>query len=265
LKACEAAPCPIPRWLEIAAMWSRLGDAAEAASIYAKVLAENPNESTALKSLAEVKEEKGLFVEAEQLYRRLVLQAGSRVPSNLASLARMLIQGGQIEEAQAVVAEIKKLGSGEDDACLELQADLASLTGQTLKALELFDQLLSHEPPDPRIAVKAGKLLMDQGSFDRASLFFVRCVQEDPTHAQAWNWLGICRLQKGQTTAAVTALQRAVENAPRDPNVQLNLGLALKTLGQKAQARLHLQESLRLAPLQEQAAKIRTLLTILGQ
>lgn len=73
-------------------------------------------------------------------------------------------------------------------------------------------------------------------------------LDADPAHADAWHLLGVLRHQQGDHAAAAELVGRAVQLRPEDPGLQLNLGNALKALGQLDGAIERFRNALTLAP-----------------
>lgn len=69
-----------------------------------------------------------------------------------------------------------------------------------------------------------------------------------PSSAATWKVLGTARLVAGRHADAAGALQRAVALAPKDADLQVNLGNAFAGMGRQVQAEQHLLRALKLDP-----------------
>jgi Tfp pilus assembly protein PilF len=64
-----------------------------------------------------------------------------------------------------------------------------------------------------------------------AQSWLERAVARDPSLADAWNALGVARIQQGDRAAAVAAWRKAVEEDPTAALSSLNLAMGLEKAG----------------------------------
>lgn len=86
-------------------------------------------------------------------------------------------------------------------------------------------------------AVERGRALMLQGRLDLARETLEDVLRLHPDHAEAWRWLGHIALRERRHDEAIRAFSHAVERAPQDHHLRLELGAALEEAGRPEQAR----------------------------
>ena len=86
------------------------------------------------------------------------------------------------------------------------------------------------------------------GRLDDAERDYRATLDGNPTHVDALHLLGVLRHQQGQHAEAAALVRRAVNLRPEDAALQLNLGNALKALGQIDDAIEQFRNALTLAP-----------------
>ncbi|CAB3786998.1 Cell division coordinator CpoB [Paraburkholderia caffeinitolerans] len=86
------------------------------------------------------------------------------------------------------------------------------------------------------------------GRLDDAERGYRATLAADPVHVDALHMLGVLRHQQGQHAEAADLVRRAVSLRPDDAALQLNLGNALKALGELEGAIERFRNALTLAP-----------------
>jgi tetratricopeptide (TPR) repeat protein len=86
------------------------------------------------------------------------------------------------------------------------------------------------------------------GRLDDAERGYRATLAADPVHVDALHMLGVLRHQQGQHAEAADLVRRAVDLRPDDAALQLNLGNALKALGELENAIERFRNALTLAP-----------------
>lgn len=100
----------------------------------------------------------------------------------------------------------------------------------------------------PRAHFEAACRLFRLGLYEEAEEGFRTVLQQQRGNADAWNMLGIVLHRRGQTEAAVQALETAIDMAPRAPEALCNLGNLYKDVGDSATAKRYYRRALALAP-----------------
>ena len=118
----------------------------------------------------------------------------------------------------------------------------------------------------PTITVEAAQALHQAGKLGEAEKIYVRLLQADPKHVDAWYLYGILALQSGHHGKAVERLQNAARLDPSFAMCFLNLGLAHQGAGQFEKAREALTRAAAIDPkLPEVPNNLGVVLLALGQ
>lgn len=99
---------------------------------------------------------------------------------------------------------------------------------------------------DPHDYVERGEALLKEGKPADAALSFQRAAQAEPKSAEAWRGLARSQRELGRPAEAYRALVRAVEAAPEDASLKIELGeLALEAYATDPQRPQFLYDQLR--------------------
>ena len=96
--------------------------------------------------------------------------------------------------------------------------------------------------------LQEGYKLQSQGRLTEAERAYHDVLQADPGNEHALNLLGAVCVNSGRPTEALAYIRRAEHINAIDPDLQANLGLALKDTGDLEGAKAAFEESLRLRP-----------------
>ena len=110
-------------------------------------------------------------------------------------------------------------------------ADALFHTGDFAAARGLCDPHSAKADRSLRLARLGGHLAQQAGDTQMAIELYRHVVAQDPKDWVSWNNLGNALAQSADHTAAVTALQRAVQLAPDAPPIRINLGDSLRSAG----------------------------------
>ena len=232
----------------------------ERQAINAKVVAVDPQSFEDLLELAQVAALRGNFEQSERLGRGVLntspedLESRERIGDLTAAKIRALDlvrsgleKQGRIDEAIALIEEALKdpaiarapqliLGN----ACrLHYQA------GNHDRILELTDQWLRINSKDPWPAFYKGTALHAKGEYGQALTYLDRAHAAAPSAALFTRMLGLTYMKTGDKTRAVSALERAMHQQPRDLQTILDLSDAYVANGQQIQAQELLSLALR--------------------
>ena len=180
-----------------------------------------------------------------------------------------LARAGRLDDAAMQVAQINPAGAGDAVLCaiggaiecqrgqfaraipyleaamrgapedLVVRANLADAlfhTGDFVAARALCDPQCAKADHSLRLARLGGHLAQQAGDIPAAVDLYRHVVAQDHKDWVSWNNLGNALAQNADYTAAVTALQRAVELAPDAPPIRINLGDSLRSAGRAEDA-----------------------------
>jgi tetratricopeptide (TPR) repeat protein len=136
------------------------------------------------------------------------------------------------------------------DQAVMLDAELASLyerIGKPDEAIQVYESALSKNPHSDLAANNLAMLLItyrkDQSSLDRAKELSVRfSASTNGSFLDTYGWV---LYKRGESAAAVAALQTALSKTPDSPVSLYHLGMAQASAGQADAARENLQRSLK--------------------
>jgi len=120
--------------------------------------------------------------------------------------------------------------------------------GGFVQAEQLYRQVLQADPSHSDAWCFLGAACQAQGKLAEAEANYRRAMQVLPGHASAHNCLGVLLAQRGQMAEAVASFQAARRSQPDNVEINNNLGLALARHGQLAEAVNSYREALRLRP-----------------
>ena len=132
----------------------------------------------------------------------------------------------------------------------ELAANLAALNerlGRSDDAIKVYENAIVRNPRSLSVANNLAMMLVthrtDKVSLDRAQLLVEMLSRSsDPSFMDTRGWV---RLKRGETQAAVTLLQQAVDKAPQSQEFRYHLGMAQYRSGNRVGAQINLEAALR--------------------
>jgi tetratricopeptide (TPR) repeat protein len=122
----------------------------------------------------------------------------------------------------------KALERGEDRQLVQqAMAEVHLLRREAKAAVELYDELLAHQPDSPKLWNERGVALHQDGKFAEAEESYRRAVQAELGYALAHNNLGVALYHRGDTDEAIAAFRVALDAQPTFTKARLNLALLL--------------------------------------
>jgi tetratricopeptide (TPR) repeat protein len=161
--------------------------------------------------------------------------------------AQHAIKVGRFDEARAITAKAVALGAG-GNALDRLLADLAFATGDDAPALARFEALMLKSPKDAVLAERAGLAALRLRETAKASAYLRRATVLQGASWRAWNGLAVVADWQGDWSAADESYAKALELAPRSPEVANNSGWSLLARGQWHEAIPPLEQAAALDP-----------------
>ena len=181
---------------------------------------------------------------AEAAYRKMIAFAPS-VTAGYVSLARVKASQNDIGAAIAVLEQGEK-AIPTDLSIPATRAEWLSRAGRQDEAISIYEALIKRAPDDDSYANNLAYLLTefkgDKASLDRALALTQRF--KDSNNPGYLDSLGWTHYKLAQYAEALPLLERALQQAPDAPLLQLHLGMALHKNGDAPRARELLKKAL---------------------
>jgi tetratricopeptide (TPR) repeat protein len=208
-----------------------------------QALAVSPGSAIPHVLLGEVYRHENRYADAEAELRK-ALQIDRRAPRAYGTLATLYFSQGERNAALALLEE--GVSANPQDALLpHALAEMYQRLGQMDKAIAEYERILARTPADDVAANNLASLLTDTKgdpeSLQRALALAKRF--DNASNPSLLDTLGWIYLKLGDTTRAVTLLQKAAEAAPLSPVYQYHLGMALYRQGDVKSAKAHLRRA----------------------
>jgi protein O-GlcNAc transferase len=120
--------------------------------------------------------------------------------------------------------------------------------GGFLQAESLYRQILQADPSHADAWCFLGAACQSQGKTAEAESHFRQAVRALPSHTSALNCLGVLLAEQGRYADATASFKQALVVEPRSVEIHNNLGLALSRQGKKEEAVQSYRQALRLKP-----------------
>ena len=150
-------------------------------------------------------------------------------------------QLSKFAEAEAEFARATELDPGETSGRIGLSVTMQQ-TGRLEESIPLLREQAGKEPSDPVINTMLARALIQRGRLDQSEVAearqaLQRAIEADPAYTAAWVELGKLHLKTGAMDDAVSALERAVDQAPDERQAVYQLMLVLRKAGRPEEAR----------------------------
>lgn len=183
------------------------GKPADAVRISSRLTGKAPGNEKYLRLLARAQEASSNAAGASETYTRL-LQTG------VADAKILLSRAGcyrKTAEHNRALADVEKYLSfyPEDKEALSLAGRSQAVSGDNLKALELFSKNLQLHPNDPELYVDRGNSYLAARSWDRAIKDYSMSLDLKPGNPDAWLNKGVALLNSGKTQEACYDFRKA--------------------------------------------------------
>jgi tetratricopeptide (TPR) repeat protein len=185
----------------------RSGHAAEAESIYRRLLQTHPEHPAVLHHLAVLVKRGGRLMEAEELARR-GLAAEPREPALYNALGGILRAVGRLGEAETAYRKAIEIWNAFAEAHYNLGVVLDE-TGRAEEALASYRQAVALVPSFGKALTRIGATLSDRGARDEALETLERATSSAPELFDAHYYKGGVLSSLGRHEEALGALERA--------------------------------------------------------
>lgn len=185
--------------------------------------------------------EKGETDKAKNAAERVLAQR-PQDPSALVVLAKVALMEGQLDKAESLIARAEALGITPET--LLMRANLAGQRGQLEAAAAAFRQVLAREPKRAEAHFGLGLVLFKQGKEAEALASLKEAVRQNPQHTVFVYRLGQVQLEMGRIDEGIQTLARACTLQHGFLPPYLSLIEALVDQGRTLDARRVLTEAL---------------------
>ncbi len=219
---------------------------AEAASLYADIIAQAPNLPDVHSNLGAALADLGRLDEAEAAYRRAIALQPD-FPAACNNLGNALKIQGRLDDAEAAYRRAIALKPDFDGAYSNLGATLAAL-GRTDEAELAYRQAIALQPGNAAAHSNLGSAFKDTGRLDEAEAAYRRAIALNPGHVPAYCNLGVVLKSLGRLGEAEAALRHAIALTPELAEAHLELGNVLQDLGRAGDAEACYRQAIALHP-----------------
>ncbi|MDP3228170.1 MAG: tetratricopeptide repeat protein [Acidovorax sp.] len=212
---------------------------------------------------AQIAEKKQDYAAAESWLGRIT--NAEEVFSAQSRRASLLARQGKLTQARALLRSLP--GTTADEKRMKLLAEV-----QLLRDLKMYQeayttqvQLVALAPDDTELIYDQAMLAEKAGKTDTMEQLLRQIIAQQPQYHHAYNALGYSMAERGvQLAEAKQLILKALEFAPGDPFITDSLGWVEFRLGNKTDAKRHLEAAYRARPDVEIAAHLGEVLWSLG-
>ena len=212
---------------------------------------------------AQIEEKKDNFAAADGWLRRI--DSADEVFGAQTRRASLLARQGKLEQARALLRNLP--GTSVEDQRMKLLAEVQLLSEQRLnqEAYEVQQQLVALAPEDTELVYDQAMLAEKAGKPDVMEKLLRQVMEQKPGFHHAYNALGYALADRGvRLDEAKQLILKALEFAPNDPFIIDSLGWVEFRMGNKADARQHLEAAYKTRADAEIAAHLGEVLWSMG-
>jgi protein O-GlcNAc transferase len=188
----------------------------------------------------------GRLREAEQLYRQILAQEPTHVPT-ISNLGALAVMTGQNDIAVELLRQVALLKPHDAKAHSNLGNALKS-QGRLDEAVPALRLALAINPRLPEVHNNLGAALCEQGFADEAVACCRQAIVLHPGYVEAYNNLGNALKDKAQVEEAIAAYRQAISLQPGFAQGFCNLGNALGIAGRWDESIAACVQAIRLKP-----------------
>ncbi len=149
--------------------------------------------------------------------------------------ANSMLQAGQVDQALPLLREAVNRQPS-NVAALDLLAEAAQRAGRWEEAEFALKSALSFQKDNIELSLRLGEVYLAMGDTSAARDVFRGLVERFPHSDRAWAALGLIEAELGKRDEALAKLERALEENPLLPDVQLAYGELLLQSGKPSEA-----------------------------
>ncbi len=203
---------------------SELNRLAEAEKAYRQVIKLNPRLAQAYHNLGDVYFKQGRLAEAEQQFLKAI-ELWPSYASAYSNLGEIYWRRKDRTKAREYAEKALSL-QPESTQARNLLGNLLRDSGKPAEALNEYQKILAKEPESARAYYNLGVSLTDLGQWSEARQAFEQAIKIEAKMAEAYGGLGLCCLQQGDLEQAIKFLLIARQLGFKDPALSLNLSYA---------------------------------------
>ena len=289
-EALKLAPQFMPLWLNLGIVYHRASQFEKAVPIFERVLSDSPDSLQARQLLGVSLVELGRDAEAMPHLER-ALGVDPADAAVLYSLGFAYLRLGKLAELRDIINRLSESTAGaaasrllngqallagfeferalvELEAAEQLKPDLPRLSyslglaylklGRNKDAITKFEKELSRTPRDFSTLYYLAYLYEAENQLDAAQARLAVALTLEPQSAEANALVGKILIRQGKRAEALVPLQKAVENAPLDPEKRYQLARLYQQLGRRQEAEREFAEVQRLKSEQLKTDRART-------
>lgn len=149
--------------------------------------------------------------------------------------AKRLAKAGEVKKALALLAPLAAdMNAGPQ--LLMILGNCYLINGQPERAIEAMERAHTQQPSNPAITLNLANALRDSGNLPRAESLLHSLVAQNQLLAEAFDLLGVLRLDSDDPAAAIDYFERALTHAPGYTRARFNRSCALLTIGRSIEA-----------------------------
>ena len=216
------------------------GGTQDAKKLYADLVARQPNDVSALLGLAKIPTVERNWAEATDYLNRARAAKPSDPAPLIEALSGLYLRAGEPGKAEAVLNT--RLQADPKDVVV--RSALASLYSDQKKydeAITEYTRVIAEHPGDAAVLNNLAWLYQQKGDLAKARGLAEQAVGAAPRAPLYDDTLGWILLAQGEAGKALTHLSAASLSAPKNPDIQYHLAVALNRLGRTADAQATLE------------------------
>lgn len=196
---------------------------------------------------AQIAEKKQDFAAAEAWLGRI--DNAEEIFSAQSRRASLLARQGKVEQARTLLRNLP--GTSADEQRMKLLAEVQLLRELRLyqEAYQVQSDLVALAPDDVELVYDQAMLAEKAGQPETMEQLLRQVIAKNPQYHHAYNALGYSLAERGlRLNEAKQLILKALEFAPSDPFIMDSLGWVEFRMGNKAQARRHLETAYQARP-----------------
>ena len=218
----------------------------QAALLYRKVLAAEPNNANSLHLLGMIAYQTGQPAAAADLIAKAIALHGGEASFHF-HLALALKALGKFDEAVAHYRRALVLKPNDADTYNNL-GNVQAEAGRFDEATASYRQALALAPDNAKALNNLGSTLLELGHADEAETNYRKAIALEPDYADAHNNLGNIFRDKGDLDQAMACYRKTLALTPHHLAALNNLGITLWNMGQRDEAMASYRRTLALDP-----------------